>query len=162
MRATSCARHSLPRARVAVSGRASFAASLRIRGSSRCPRRSPSNRAGLRWGVSSRWPEERGRRGRRSRGFGSPPTLDSLGFPPGLDNGGGGEGNSIAVCHNGRTIFRFRRARKRTCGTGDTLGRGVNLQCKIVEPALPEGVSRGEGRIAQLSMAARPPDDAKS
>lgn len=39
-----------------------------------------------------------------SGNYGSPPTLD-FGNPPGLNFGGGGQGNVVAICHNGRTIF---------------------------------------------------------
>ena len=57
-----------------------------------------------------------------AEGFGSPPTLDSLGFPPGLGPGGGGQGNSIAICHNGRTIFVSPRGAEAHLRHGDTLG----------------------------------------
>jgi hypothetical protein len=54
--------------------------------------------------------------------FGPPPSIDNFGNPPGLAIGGGGQGNVIAVCHNGHTIFVAPQAAEAHLRHGDTLG----------------------------------------
>ncbi|MDQ6656372.1 MAG: hypothetical protein M3Y80_11225 [Verrucomicrobiota bacterium] len=42
--------------------------------------------------------------------------------PPGSIGGGAGQGNTVAICHNGRTIFVSPRAAEAFLRQGDTLG----------------------------------------
>jgi hypothetical protein len=57
-------------------------------------------------------------------GFGTPPSIDNFGNPPGLSFGvgAGGQGNLVAICHNGRTIFVAPQAVGAHLRHGDTLG----------------------------------------
>ena len=52
--------------------------------------------------------------------FGNPPG--NLNPPPGSVGGSGGQGNLVAICHNGRTIFVSPRAVQAHLNHGDTLG----------------------------------------
>jgi hypothetical protein len=52
--------------------------------------------------------------------YGNPPG--NLNPPPGSIGGSGGQGNLVAICHNGRTIFVSPRAVQAHLNHGDTLG----------------------------------------